>query len=61
MTQSSQPTARDCLPRMHHAVDEVLRSIGFPPGAFDAVRSAPNHAKARQTLPSSPNLQNEPL
>jgi len=59
MVEPSQPTARDRLARMHHAVDEVLQSIGFPAGAFDAARSAPNHAKARQTLPSSPNLQNE--
>ncbi|MDB5320339.1 MAG: hypothetical protein JWN40_1970 [Phycisphaerales bacterium] len=59
MIEPSQPPARDRLARMHHAVDEVFHSIGLPHGAFDAVRSAPNHAKARQTLPASPNLQNE--
>ena len=59
MTQPSRPIAGDRLARMHHAVDEVLQSIGFPPGAFEAVRSAPKHAKARQITPSSQNLQNE--
>jgi DNA-binding CsgD family transcriptional regulator len=57
MTQSIRPIAPDHLARMHRAVDEVLQSVGFPPGALDQRQSAPN--KARLTTPPSPNLQNE--
>ena len=50
----------DRLARMHQAVDDVLRSVGLSPDAFQTRQTTPTHAKARQTTPPLPILQNEP-
>jgi DNA-binding CsgD family transcriptional regulator len=60
MTRSPRPVAPDRLARLHHAVDQVLQSVGFPPGAFDARQTPPDNAKARQTTPPTPFVQNKP-